>query len=551
MIIFNKIHYIIFVLLSYSTFVNCLIEIPLIPIKAKVLKYKNITTKESFSVYPKSFRLLETMYDEATITLNNNYYFLSNIKFGSNEQKFNLLLETGGEILWVAQAGSRDSKKIKNHYNPYFSFTGKNTFESFKISFNSENINGFYYTDNIKYINNKSFNMKFGVASRTTFEADNADGVIGLGHHYKDENLSFMHMLKKSGVTDSKIFSLKFEDEIEEGMKGKLFIGKHEDFSSENSVTCPLVEESNFYWICKIDGFSLKKGKNEIESNKRSFSMVFDTATNIILLPLHYLNDIKKNLAKMNCISETEDSVYYQLKCSGTMNNLPDFRFKINGNILTVPSHYMFYSNENYYYSIIFFANSDLYVFGTPFFITFHTLFDSDNEQLHFYPRDPKYVEKENEKEKESEKEKEKEKEREEKKEAEKEIEKEKETETESEEEKEKESEKEKEKENEKEKEKEKEKENEKEKEKESEKEEKEKESEKETEQKEETEKKNENKNGEKTNDNNILLVIPVIIAGIIFFIGLGILIYYCKKSKKTKKEVKKEKNVEKAEPIL
>ena len=491
-------------------------EIPLIPIKAKgVSKYKKSTNKDSFSVYPKSFRSLETMYDEASITLNNNYYFLTNIKIGSNDQKFNLLLETGGEILWVAQNGSRDSKKIKNHYNPYYSETSKNTRESFRITHNSGNINGNYYTDNIKYINNKSFNMKFGVASRTNMDADNADGVIGLGHHYKDENLSFMHMLQKSGVTDSKIFSFKFEDEIEEGMTGKLYIGKHEDFSSDNSVTCPLVDESNFYWICEIDGFSLKKGKNEIKSTK-SVNVVFDTATNIILLPLQYFSDIRRDLSKMNCTYITVDRTYYQLRCSGPNVTLPDFRFKINGNILTVPSYYMFYLDEDYYYSLIYFGREDVYIFGTPFFITFHTLFDSDNEQLHFYPRDPQFLEKENEKEKEKEKESEKEKEKE--------------------------------------KESEKEKENEKEKEKESEKEEemeKEKESEKETEQNKKNEKQKGNNKGQKAEDSNLMIIIPVIIVGIIFLIGLGILIYCCIKSKNPKQEAEIENNAENAEPIL
>ena len=176
-----------------------------------------------------------------------------------------------------------------------------------------------------------------------------ADGVIGLGHHYEDEEMSFMHMLKQYNVTDSKLFSIKLEnvtDIEEEDATGKLYIGKHEDFSSKNTVTCPLItddEESDMFWTFQIDGISLKKSNNEAKSSK-SIKVILETATNYLLLPYDYLRDIEKNLTDMNCdVYQENRRSYYEIRCSGGENvTLPDFRLNINGTILTIPGKYAF-----------------------------------------------------------------------------------------------------------------------------------------------------------------------------------------------------------------
>ena len=220
-----------------------------------------------------------------------------------------------------------------------------------------------------------------------------ADGVIGLGHHYEDEEMSFMHMLKQYNVTDSKLFSIKLEnvtDIEEEDATGKLYIGKHEDFSSKNTVTCPLItddEESDMFWTFQIDGISLKKSNNEAKSSK-SIKVILETATNYLLLPYDYLRDIEKNLTDMNCdVYQENRRSYYEIRCSGGENvTLPDFRLNINGTILTIPGKYAFeLSTYNYYSRIYFTRNEETYIIGSPFLFAYHTLFDSDNQKLHFY----------------------------------------------------------------------------------------------------------------------------------------------------------------------
>ena len=217
----NKIHITSFILLSYLSLINCIIEFPLTYKNIKGASKKNIIKpKKSYSEPSNSFRLLETIsYEEGPLTLNDHYYFLAPVTIGSNNEKFNLILETGSNFLWVVQGRTRSSSiRVSRSYNPSSSKSSKNTGEPFQINYGSSGtVSGTYYTDNFKFMDNKIFSMKFGAANRISISGNsygNADGVIGLGHYYEDEQLSFMHMLKQYNITDSKIFSIKLDNDV-------------------------------------------------------------------------------------------------------------------------------------------------------------------------------------------------------------------------------------------------------------------------------------------------------------------------------------------------
>ena len=270
----SKIHFISLILLSYLALINCLIELPLAYKNLRHISKKNIIkTKKTYSEPSKYFRLGKTInYDEGPLTLNDQNYFLTTVKIGSNGEKYNLILETSSNNLWVvSRRVSRAPDpiiKVKQYYSSSSSSTSNNTGESFQINYGGgpgDSVRGDLYTDQFKYIGNKVFNMKFGVATRINnpeVEYGNADGVIGLGHYYEDEQLSFIHMLKYYNITDSKLFSIKLDNvtDLEEGeATGSLYIGKHEDFSSKNTKTCSLIKGSNGFWAFQIDGIGLKK----------------------------------------------------------------------------------------------------------------------------------------------------------------------------------------------------------------------------------------------------------------------------------------------------
>ena len=390
---------ILFILLYYFTFSNCLLKLPLKGIKIKgVSKNNKVKIKRPISESDKSTRSLATLeYDEGEITFNENYLFLTNLKIGTPAQNFNLLLDTMKNVLWVARSSS--NANIRNFYSPSRSSSSEDTEETFSLNYDTGSVRGNLYIDKLNYIYDLNFNMKFLAASSVGISLGGADGIIGLGKNYKDEELSFLHMLKKNNVTESTLFSLLFEDTIEEGATGHLIIGKHENFTGKNSVSFPLVKDVNktsTNWNFTIDGFSIKKNGSEINYNK-SFSIVFDTAHNYIYLPYELLNDTVKNLSAMDCEpyqgedGERED---INLRCLEVNNTLPDLILKINGNNLKIPANYTFALNYIHHYSNIYFTKSNNFVIGQPFFFAFHTLFDRDNEQIQVCPNDPSYLEK-------------------------------------------------------------------------------------------------------------------------------------------------------------
>ena len=198
-------------------------------------------------------------------------------------------------------------------------------------------------------------------------------------------------MLKKYGVTDSTLFSFNFDSNII-GASGQLYIGKHNDFSSDIAKTCPLVDYkknagNNKYWSCKITGIGLNNSKIDVKSG-RSFHMIFDTGTNIILLPKAYMDDLKDTINKLECEFATQDSVYFQIRCNSIIE-FPDFRFEINGNTYILPKEYCFQKILlDYYSTIVFVSSSDFFIMGSPFFFAFHTLFDQESNILNFYPKE-------------------------------------------------------------------------------------------------------------------------------------------------------------------
>ena len=326
-----------------------------------------------------------------------NLIFLANVKVGSNQQNFNLLLDTGSSITWIPIKDSKDAFPIQNHFDPNASNTSRKTKDQFQINYGDGSLTeGFYYYDNFYYIDNKNFQLLFGLAEQTNFKGSSwgADGLIGLGRNYDNRELSFIHMLNKGGVTTSRIFSLKFENNFNSQITGKLFIGQHEDFSQNNVATCPLerIDGRKDDWICKVKSLSAISSFGTYQSYKK-YNILFDSGTNIIILPMDYIDDIGNNLFIQNkCSIVTKDNSFYRLICTN-INNLPDFRFEINNHAFIIPWEYIFVQKEDSFGSAIYFVtNIDHITVGVPFFFLFHTLFNEDVGQLSFYPIDPKLL---------------------------------------------------------------------------------------------------------------------------------------------------------------
>ena len=404
----------IFILYSYLSPILSILEFPIKAINIpNIPKYNNIIldTKippyienilkcnKNNSTYKNNIKVFAESGDTKIIT---SSLLSIKVEIGSSNQEFNLILDTGSSITWVPLKKSKDNFPIEHHYDPSISSTCKNLSETFIETYGSGSCFGYYFKDKMKYINDKKFDFIFGVAQYTVFEVKEVDGIIGLAKCYDDETKSFIHMLSKGGVTNSKIFSFKLGINTTFGDIGTFYIGKHDDFNKDNVVSCEM-KNSNYFekylWACEMNAFSLINNNKTIKlTSEKKVSVIFDSGTNVIILPLFYLEEILNDLNKINFYTKKNiginQEIGYQLICAG---EVPDFHLVIGGHTFILPGSYFFYYNRDIGFSKIVFQNSiendsDVFIIGSPFFMFFHILFDSFSNQLHFYPEKSEYL---------------------------------------------------------------------------------------------------------------------------------------------------------------
>ena len=360
------------ILLFLLSLTKCIIEIPIQSFEFNSLSLKN----ESISV-------------------DGNGLLVGKVKLGSNNKEFNLLLDTTSSISWVAKEGSKDEYPITNHYDPSKSSTSNLTDNHFEINKFDYHCKGDYYEDQVQFLEDKKINLKLGVANETKINVREIDGMIGLAYNYEDENLSFLNSLKKSGITDSLSFSITIdENEAIKKSIGTMYLGKHADFSTNETVSCPLkFDKYKDYWAYNIKSFILSNTANETKSDK-TFQVIFDTASNVIILPVQYFIDINNGLSDYECKYATYgelSALTYALACTDE-KKLPNIKLKINGQKFILPKEHIFYKLKDVYYSKVIFQGENG-IIGTPFFSLFHTMFDKEKKMLRFYPKKTELIE--------------------------------------------------------------------------------------------------------------------------------------------------------------
>ena len=402
----------LFILFNIISKIYCLIEFPISKASSfNIHKYPTFKPDTSIPEYIRNKILLKNpnffkssnennnniIYSSSgDVTIIPNTLFVIDIKLGTSKQLFNLLIDTGSSVTWVPIKDSKDLYPISHHYDPSLSLTSiKKSEKPFQIIYGSGSVNGSYYSDKMFFIEDKEFMMDFGAANNTNFLVYGADGILGLARKYDDYDKSFINMICKGHITESKIFSVKLGLNSTDDKKGSFYIGKHEDFNKDEVVSCELNNDNYYevnYWSCNVLSLSIESKVDNIEMHsEKKISVIFDTGTNAIFLPYYYLQNMLSELDKINCYIKrypTSHPVRYQLLCN---NNLPDFKINIDGHTFILPGKYFFKYERRIAFSEIYFQDSnedsnDVFIIGSPFFMLFHVLFDSYSKELFFYP---------------------------------------------------------------------------------------------------------------------------------------------------------------------
>ena len=122
----------------------------------------------------------------------------------------------------------------------------------------------------------------------------------------------FFEKLKRIGLINNTIFSVK---KISNSTKTKLYLGgKHNDFNKSNIGSCKLLSglQNGIMWTCRLK-YLIFGNVNDFSKNAYgiNFPTIFDTGTNIILIPLDFKKTIFKGLNSKNCELIDEEKISY------------------------------------------------------------------------------------------------------------------------------------------------------------------------------------------------------------------------------------------------
>ena len=393
----------IFLLLIYlfTTVITAPIAIPLKIITSNTGKYPvfrelelSIEQNDANNKKRKNLRKLQTTV-HAKIDILSCNLFAAEVSIGSNNQNFTIILDTGSIVFWVPKVNSDDGEaNIAHHYDPATSQTATGSKEKFQITYGTGSTEGYYYHDYVRFIASTSYDMHFGVASKLDFNVQGADGIMGLARKYSDVSQSAIITMKNKKIIPSSGFSFKYDPHYSRQVE--MFIGdEHEDFSHKNTATCQLLSKTNLdniFWTCKLYNFGLiDMDRTKNATAQAGFNILFDTGSNICILPTSILTSISNELSQFNCNKATsvKDGMEY-IVCKDR-NNVPDIFIEVGDNYIFLDSNDFFYESQfdgestKSYVLNVYFQETTMPIIGQPFFTSFHTKFDPEQKVLKFH----------------------------------------------------------------------------------------------------------------------------------------------------------------------
>jgi hypothetical protein len=341
------------------------------------------------------------------LTRNNLTFYLINLNIGSPSQTFNLMLDTGSFVTWVAGTLSYGKLAQRSQYQPYKSKCYISTNESKNITYAASGVTGYVFNDVISFDNNinmKTIKLVGAQYAYPDIEID-YDGIIGLGRVYEDSvcecnsDYSILKNLYDQGVINKQIFSFKpVSDE-----KGKFYIGEYHSDFNKDYAKCNILEKSDNVvnlWTCKLAYILTGDNGNEYfppgaYSQYKDF--VIDSGSAMILAPLESVTYfttglLKETFATRECHDESQDQVSTVITCNVALDlyNMPPVYFVLNGYAIKISAKYLFIKDHQDFpdrllFGIIFVDGLNFWTMGQPIFFENHILFDYENSLIAFY----------------------------------------------------------------------------------------------------------------------------------------------------------------------
>lgn len=331
---------------------------------------------------------------------------------GGPKQAFNVLLDTGSDVLWVADKNCSGCKSNVNKYSATESSTSVNTFEYGKITYGTGQVSGYYYNDNVEFEGISTPIKGFKFLNCNYVMGNDIDGILGLAYISRGREYSIIQSMKDNGIIKENIISIDYSN-YKTG-KATFIIGEHPQeinyLLNRNTNTidnksylgnCKL--ENTLHWGCKLQWIGLSDA-SDVKNKPSDFggvaqSIIFDSGSTANLLNSDLYDYIVEKLfadfIKKNLCSITVNQGQSILICYKTIGikTLKTLHFYLgNYAFYLKPEQYMRIlknpqgdESEFVSFEFIKLKGLEFNIFGDPSLLTLTTSYDGENGNFYYY----------------------------------------------------------------------------------------------------------------------------------------------------------------------
>ncbi|CAD5229867.1 unnamed protein product [Bursaphelenchus okinawaensis] len=304
---------------------------------------------------------------------------------GTPPQKFNVVFDTGSDILWVPEKGCQSQgplvqncKSNQNVYDPKASSTSEATNREFEIEYGTGSAEGKYIKDVFAFGDPSGQQLKlkekvlFGSGTRLTFSDE---GILGLAYPLRgQEENSVFYQAFKEGLMDSPVFTTYMKKCNAQVCNDGGVI----TFGSEDTKHCDAVRgwvdirEGISHWMFQLDGYQA----NDLYQFKVQYAIT-DTGTSVIVVPEALMDPIAE------AIGATWFDGTYMVACSKKFK----FGLKLAGKTYFIDSDQLLLQTGGGFCQLAITAGDfGFWILGDPFIRQFCQVHDVGNRRVGFAP---------------------------------------------------------------------------------------------------------------------------------------------------------------------
>jgi hypothetical protein len=349
--------------------------------------------------------------EELPLTNSLNDEMIVNLCLGTPKQCFNVLVDSGSFYLWVADKNSINTPDVINKFDSSNSSTFINHKTPYSLRYGTGSAKGIISSDTLSLGKNTTLKDLNFILVNSEEGHSELDGILGMGYYYDDFEynalkFSLVDRLYQEKLINSRIFTQKYTED----KKGLMIIGEMpEEILNDmgNYGYCSAIKSigklKNPRWECNLKAVFYGYGNenlNDGNMQKIDSQALFDTGTNLILVPLSYLKILFttyfKDLANRgDCNLIGGDDAFYSIKCSRNANlySLPPLNFIFDDWILRMNLVELFfrYPDNSIRFGLVSNLEMNMWIFGEPLLKKFHMVFDKDKDQIGFYGKEDKF----------------------------------------------------------------------------------------------------------------------------------------------------------------